>query len=380
MLTNDIWTVTESSVRLSAIRSDIDGVLGTAVDYDRTADGAYTLAAAELAFRVEQGVALALSAMLLSTGPRAAVVARALEARLTPGTARAAEYLVAVAGSGIDLREDQAVVDNFGRAWTIVSAYQSTVAGYEEVPFVDGELTTLDNMAIRIVADVAGEIVAPSTFAFSPPIVGLTLDPGSTLDYLVSGRDEESTAALRLRVQQAESRPNGSRPGLHAALMDLPAVVAVSLSGGAGELRVGVALVSPSLSDLHELATTIYGLAPATATLLGTESYTIEDVTGRPLAIPYDTLSILTVPVDAKLITDGTVTSNDAKNAAAASLLAYGSTLEIGDTARVLLIQRALAVPGVVGLQSLTVDGGLVDVVPDATEQIVLAPTITVAP
>lgn len=386
-----IWTVELPSVRLQRLRSAVEGELDLALDYDGTPDGAYTLGGNQLAFDVDQGVALALSNFMLWTAPAAGVYVRALEAGLTPRAARAAEYLIPIIGAGT-VSQSATILDNLGRRWSIVAAFTTGASpGLYEAPFSSsGTVAVSSAHRLQLRCETEGDLLysgygLPSSFTFSPAVSGVTLETAANGTYLVSGRDDESTSSLRQRVSEAGGRKNGSTPGLRAALLEVANVRAVSITRSPGTIRVGVGGVDGSFaqSDLFDIATILYEHVAAGVVTEGDESLVIEDVNGEDFTVFYDVIGMETVAVSAELILDGTVLAADAIATATAALEALGASLDRGDPIRVLHAQRALAVPGVDGLGFLKFNAvaATADLYPSTTAtQFIVLPAVTVAP
>ena len=96
-----IWTVTPSAEYVTSIRINLDSFLGQQLDYIATVDGAWTLAAAEQAFRTDQSMADALSSILTATAPREVLAARLIDIGSEPRPATKTRVTVFKNGVGI---------------------------------------------------------------------------------------------------------------------------------------------------------------------------------------------------------------------------------------------------------------------------------------
>lgn len=378
---SQIWTVSPTVDRVAVVRGDLDGALGESIDYDRTIDGAWTLAAARLAFDVDQGVALALSTQFRSSMPPAALVAYAEDvAGVDPRAAQAQVVLGRLtAAAEATLPTDTLVLDDQEREWDIEAVFLRNVDdSLTELEAVNGDWTipTGSDYDAQIRCRTAGAI-AYTSFTFEPSVTDLSIAPGDGASILQVGLDAETTAQLRARLAGQEARPSGSYPGLRAALLNVPSVVGVSFQGGGGDLRVALASGSGGLYDAYQAIRTLYEHAPAGTTFLGDTTYTITSVDGTSVSVSIDTATTQTVAVVATLTIDGTLTEAETEEAAEAALLAYFGGLGKGDTARHFHALSALRLPGVTGA-ALTLDGGTADITPTLSTSLLVA-SITVA-
>jgi len=386
-LVNDqIWTVSISSERLLAIRSDLDAALDTTLDYDLTADGAWTRAQAELAYRQDQGMALALATMLTVSAPPAALYARAVDAGLTPRPAVANERLmpVNVTSGPLLLSPDQKVVDDQGRTWTIIGALEQGTFSAIELN-ADGKYSIDNQDLLHLLAPFEGAIVVTS-FSFTPTISGVSFVSPSSGAIFVGGRDAETPAQLRARLAGTKVSPSGSATGLHTGLMEIDGVEAVSITESAGSIEVAFQTSSTEggVVSLIEIPEAVYRLKAAGIATTGSSGGTITGVDGFPVQISFGSLSTTTVAVVAALITDGTISDTDAIAAAEVAISGVFATLSPGDPIRLLALQAAIGgITGVIGLTTLTLDGGTADITP-STSTTLLTPalpmTVTVTP
>lgn len=367
-----IWTVTPSGVYLDQIRADLDAVVGTPLDYDGTIDGAWTSVAAELAWRLDQGIATALSTIQLATAPEEALVAQALEGGLTPRPATSSRYVVRSGGAG-ELPEGTQVQGGgpLGRSlWRVVDA-TTTVA--------------LDDL-VTIEADDTGPVSLPSTVTLTlispvPGITSLTYDSGDGDPYQV-GRDAESASSLRLRVAALPAY-GGSAAAVRSQIRDLSWVVAADVQTvTAGTIGVTVAPPPVGADQEAELAEVIYRSAALGIATSGMSSAVITDVNGADLTVYWTDGSTDAVAVVAVLVGDGSVSDADLIAAAEAAIEAQFAALSFGDPIYRLRVMGALDLPGVTAVTTLTIDGGTAASVSPATSADVLVPspiTVTVS-
>lgn len=372
---DQLWTVTDASTRIAAIRDDLDFQVGTSVNYTRTADGWYTWTIARALNRLDQGVSLVVSATTLDSAPPQAVIARARDARLTPFAAVAAEVMVDVSGSGTAL-SSATITDDHGNTWAIVTAY--TDNGLTETPFVDGELAVDTDTKIHLRATTAGAISIGSTFTPSPSWSGVTLGWERTI---VAPRDAETTAELRARLAESEVYPSGSLAGMRAALLNIAGVSAASVTReSAGVVSVGV-VYSGAVVDLVDIGQTIYDHLPAGCTTTGASSVTAVAVDSEDVTVYYTTLATQSVTVACTLASDDTVADTDLITAATKAIAGVFNRLNIGETVRILQLYRAIGgIEGVTGAL-ITLNGSGADVSPtSATTRLSPSTTVTVSP
>lgn len=355
-----MWEVTPAGTYLEEMREDI----GLDIDWDGTPDGAWTSAAAELAFRVDQGGALLLSTMLLDTAPIEVVTARALAAGITPRPATFSRYIVEANGTGqlISGTSVQGGGPNGTSTWLVVDDTANVVPGDK----------------VTIEATESGPITLPSTVTLTlvAPAVGLaelTYDSADG-DAFQLGRVAESRAELIARIR-AQGGGEGSEPSLRSEVLGLDWVVATNIAAGGGVLAVTVAPAPVGADQEAELADAIYRNSFG-VTYAGSLSTTITDVNGDPLAILYTAGTTQAVATVAALVLDGTVTAADAIDAAESALQSEFAALSNGDPILYHRAYSALNLPGVLSY-TLTLDGGVVSVSPTNAADILTA-TITV--
>jgi hypothetical protein len=364
-----IWTVTPSGTYLDEIRANLDVAVGTPLDYDGTIDGAWTSVAAELAWRLDQGIAVALSTTQLATAPEEALVAQALEGGLTPRAATSSRYIVRSGGAG-ELPEDTQVQGGgpLGRSlWRVVDA-TATVALDDEVTIeaVDtGAISLPSTATLTLISPVAG-------------ITTLTYDSGDGDAYQV-GRAAESAASLRLRVAALPAN-GGSAAAVRSQVRDLSWVVAADVQTvSAGTIGVTVAPGPVGADQEDELGQAIYGSAALGIATSGTSSTVIEDVNGASLTVNYTEGGTDPKAVVVAMTSDGTVDDADLIVAATAAIEAEFGALSFGDPIYRLRLMGALDLPGATGVTTLTVGGSSAASVSPATSADVLtASSITV--
>lgn len=366
-----MYTITPAGTYLSQIRADLDLLVGTSLGYGGGLEGGYTSAHAELAYRVDQGMGLAVSGLLVDEADGPLVIARAIRAGLNPRPGTRSRYVVQIAGDGT--LPQGALLQGGGPSgrsqWSVADA--TTVVS-------DGDDVTIEAVSAGVIT-FAGltdlSIVTPIT-----GITGATYDPGEGDPFQV-GREPESIPQLRARLARPRPSP-GSLPGLRTAVLDIDWVVAVdvTIGPGDGEITVTVAPAPVGTDQEVELGETIrdhLGIAVP----VGTESVDVDSINpGQTTAIGYSTGSTQTVDVAFELLSDGTRTDDDLKAGAEATIEGVFAALGFGD---ILYVQSAIAevveLAGVVGVQSLTWDGGSVSVaiVPDNAADSLALGTLT---
>lgn len=361
-----MWTVTPSGTYLGEIRDDIEAELSTTVDWTGTVDGAWTIGAAELAFRVDQSGALLLSTMLLDTAPASVVTARALDALLEPRAATRSRYIVEANGSG-ELVTGSTVQAGgpLGRSQWVVVDDTATV--------VTGDKVTIEAVDTGIIT-----LTSPLTLTLVAPVVGLselTYDSADG-DAFQVGRVAETRSQLIVRIR-AERGGAGSEPELRNAILELDWVVATNIYASGGVLAVTVAPAPVGTDQTAELANAIYANSLG-VTYSGAVSTTITDVNGDDLTINYTVGTTEDVAVVIVLTLDGTVSASDAIDSATSAVGAIFTGLSNGDAVYRLAVLASLSLPGVTGA-SLTMNGGTADSITPANAADILTPTITAA-
>jgi hypothetical protein len=370
------WQVRSAVAWQDQVRAELDARLTAAGlppgDYEGTVLGALAFVIAWLAWRVDQSVADALSALVLATAPGPVVRQLAADRGLVerPGIATIAEA-TAVGPSAPALPP-------LGSVWRIQIGTATIIdpaTGAQTI--ITGETTWIrvEDAAIEatpgrmaLACDRVGivTISAQTLFAPADPIPGYTAaahDQGLGM-VLATGRPAETAAELRQRVAAARSAPSGTAPGIRAALLGLPEVLFAAVQEPApGQIRVSVALL-PNRPDAPALAAAeVYRRKAAGAETTGPDLVPIVDDDGAPRDVRLAIGGTQNINVIALVTPDGSVPIGELVAAVRASILDYGSTLGPGDPVRYARVYRAAVVPGVRGL-ALTVNGGTVDVTP----------------
>jgi hypothetical protein len=336
-----LWTPTPSAEYLATIRADLDALVGTSLEYVGTIDGAWTVAAAELAWRADQGVALAVSTILIASAPPEALVTRALDRGITPRAATRSRYSLTSAGTGTIPAGTQ--VQGGGYLWTVLAESVVTPGTIVVVEAVDtGALALPSTARLTLVQPVAG-------------VTSLTWDVSDGDPYQV-GRVAESPAELRVRIAQARRSIGGSPEGIRTALLDLVWVVAADVASTAGSIAVTVSPGPVGTDQQAELGAAIYRTRPAGCGTTGASSVTTTDVNGDAVSIAYTAGSTQAVATVIALTLDGTVAAADAIAAAEEATRAVYAALSPGDPVYRLSILAGLALPGVTAA-TLTLDG-----------------------
>lgn len=367
-----IWTVTPSGTYVTELREDLDLLAGTSLEYDGSLPGAYTAAAAELAFRVSQGVSLALSTMFLASAPSEVVVARAAEAGLTPGPATRSRYIVKLAGSG-EVPNGAFLQGGgpLGRTrWQVVDETGNVASGG------DVTIEAVDTGPIALSGITSFTTITPIT-----GVTGYTYDP-SDGDPFQLGVDEETVGSLRVRTGRERSR-GGSYASIARTLQDIDWITATDVrqgTGGAGTIAITVVPAPVGADQEAELAAALYASTPGGATLEGASSLATPDVNGQTTAVFYAVGAQQAVAVVAELVSDGTITPADLEDTITAAIEAFFAGLDAGDTAYFTRFSAAvLGLPGVIGSTSLTLNAGVVDVAPALAADVLVASPITVS-
>lgn len=359
--TDGTWVVWTAGEHLTQIRADMDAAYGSPLDYVGTPDGAESSVAAELAWRIDQSVAAALSTIVLATAPAAVVDARARDAGLTPRAATQSRYGVRITGAGTPpigtiLRDDY-----LDLRWTVVA------------------VGTTAPIVVTVEAEDYGPVELSGIVSFSlvTPVAGITsldYDPADG-DAFQVGLAAETASELRARIRRQP--PSGTAAGVHAAVLDVPWVVAVDIQSAAGQIGITVAPAPVGADQEAELAQTIYDYSPLGVSWVGSSGTTVPSVDGTgTVSIAWTNGTTQAVTVVAALTLDGSVSSADAIAAATSAIAGEFAALSVGETIRYLRVIASLDLPGVTGA-SLTLDGGGADITP-ATSATTLIPSTTV--
>lgn len=376
------WQVRSAVAWQDQVRAELDARLTAAGlppgDYEGTVLGALAFVLAWLAWRVDQSVAEALSALTLATADAAVVRQLAADRGLRQRPGLPTRVNVVAVGPGVGPTLDPGLPP-IGSTWRITTGGailidQATGAQtfvtdsviWRRISDPAWEQSTFGRITIE--ADLVGTVIVvlPGAF-FSPvdPLPGFTqliYDDGSGHQQF-PGRDPETAAELRQRVAAARSAPSGTPTGIRAALLGLPEVLFASVAEpAAGQISVSVALLPQPLADVTAAAE-VYRRKAAGAETVGPTAVSIVDDDGEPRTVRLAIGGTETVVVSATLVSDGTVASADLVAAVIASVRDYGATLGPGSVVRYALVYRACVVPGVRGL-TLTLNAGTSDVTP----------------
>ncbi len=368
-----IWTVQPSGVWVTGIRTNLDTYLGQQLDYIATVDGAWTLGAGELAFRVDQSMADALSSVLTSTAPREVLVARLLDIGSDPRAATKTRVTVFKNGVGIlpigtILQTSTTINPPFGSTltdprgqWTVVDNDSDNAADLAEMVLecnVAGECRSDQPTAIFT-------FVTPV-----PPLVNCEYDEGNGSTTTL-GRSAETTPELRARLAADRVANGGSIPAIRQAVLNLDWVVACAITGTAGVTSVTVAPAPSGTDQRIELAETLLNIGPP-GEWAGSQSEIIDGPDGSPVTIQWTNGTTEAVAVAwTALDLDGTVPLAEVEAALEANIRAVFATLSVGQTVRYQRVYAATVTAGLLGL-SLTLDGAVLDVAPTTSADILI--------
>lgn len=376
---SQIWTLQSASERVSLLRTDLDDELGVALDYEYTIDGAWTLAVAEYGFDVDQGGALLLSSIFLDSAPASVVVARAVDAGLTPRPAIAERVLATVSSTSypVTIPGTTKWLDDEGRQWSPLNAHVLDT-GAAIAANADGGYTLPDDAFVEIQCDEVGAI-SYTGVDLSPSISGVTIGATAVDDALVMqlGADAESTASLRARIRTANAAPSGSLTGLRAAVLDVPGVKAVSITGSAGSITVSVSAVV-GFAQWLDVAQAIYDNAPAGATLTGTESATITGADGADVTVYWNAATTQAVQVDITVTSDSTVSVAELEESIETVVLQVFGRLTEGETVSWFRTYADFKLPGVDAVPTFELDSGTADITPTLSTSVLTASPINI--
>ncbi len=370
----DIWTVTPTGEYTTTIRQNLDGLLGTSLQYVGTVDGVWSLMAGELAFRVDQSVADALSSVLTSTAPREVLVARLRDIGIEPRPATKTRVTVFKQGIGV-----LPLGSLLQTATTINPPFGSPVTDpFGQWEVVDNDTNNPANGATMVLeCTTAGEASsAQPTASFSfitpvPPLTSCEYDEGSGSTTSL-GRNAETTPELRQRLSASRVANGGSLPGVRQAVLNLDWVVACSVTGAAGVTTVVVAPAPVGADQRIELAETLLNFGPP-GQWGGAQTETIDGPDGFPVTIAWDNGATEAVAVAwASVQLDGTVTLAEAEAAIESNVRAEFSRLSVGEVARYQRMYAATVSTGVTGITGFTLDGGTADVSPTTSADILI--------
>ena len=363
---------------VEAIRAELDATLSYTPDYVGTIEGAWTLALGQVWATVDAGTAVALGQLSLDTAVGPALDAIGSPLGVTRRAATASRYTVRMTSTGSVVVPAGTVIqgggDDGAQQWSV--AADTTVTTDTQV-IVDA--TTAGPVALAA--------VGVTTFSVVTPVTGLSAaayDPTDG-DAFTVGRARESDASLRARIRQSLSGADVSTvPGVRSAVLSLTWVVAASVTRTApGVARVAVAPAPVGPDQTQALVDTIgaalaFGIATDSASgASGTYTY--------PDGITTDTIyyavgSTQAVTVATTLALASGVVLADVQAEVEAAIDAVFAALGPGDILRYTAVYCAIAdVVGIVGVSTLTLNAGTVDVSPSSSADVLIPGTVTVA-
>ncbi len=373
---SDIWTVTPSAVYRSEMRESMDLLAGTSLQYTGSLEGGYTGAAAELAFRVDQGVALAFSSLFTDSAPKEVLVAKLREAGLTPRAATSSRYVVKVQTSGAP------PVD------TVVPADARLQGGGPSGRFIwrvvegAGDVSNGDSITIEAVETGPKTLTGITSFTWVTPVTDMedaVYDPGNGDPFQI-GNDEETVGEMRTRVKEERAR-GGSYPSIARAIRDIDWITAVDVRQGTAGGTIAITLVpDPVGADQEaELAEALYAGTPGGSTLEGSSFLPVEDVNGETSLVYYTSGSQQAVAVVASVTGDGTVSKADLESLMSSAISAFFDGLSAGDTAFYTRFTSVVhGLPSVIDSTTLTLDGGTADISPATAADVLVVGSLTV--
>lgn len=365
-----IITVTSAGEWRAGIRADLDVLAGTAIDYSGI-DGPYTTIAAELAFEVQQGFALAVSGLFLATAPRPVVVARLLDAGLTPLDATSSRYTAYVVGSGFIPGSTiwQGGGSNGRAQWR-------TVTDETILSVTDGDPLVIEAVETGPVQLTGVVSINPVTPVLGP--TGLAFDASDGDPYQL-GRDAETVARMRVRASRPQ-QGGGSYGGIRSRLLEIPWVVAADVRGGAGLIDVTVAPGPVGADQELEIGQALYDVHAGGITIRGALAVPAVDVQGRDITVGITVGTTQAVAVGITVDPLPGAAEADITSAVQAAVAEAFARLATGQTIYRLDVFRALAsVEGVVNA-ALLLDGTTTQSITPATAADVLVPSpITVS-
>lgn len=346
-----IWTVTPAHVYQSQIRDGLDVLasdLGLGpVQWTGTPDGAWSTIAAQLAWEVSQGVAMALASITVDTAPPQVLAAMATAAGITPRPATHSRITATVelaggTGAHVFTAADRArAVAGDQVAWRVVEPLDTPVAHGEQIVL---------------------EAVESGPHRARVPVDALMTTPAPDVERLLvtaqvaTGRAAESPAELRSRIA-ASSTLVGGPTGLRASILNLPWVEAADVRVPyAGMLRVTVAPAAVGSDREAELAELLYQ-GSATSLTEGAVALTTTDANGQPVTVYYTPGGVEGVDFALTAYTDGTVGEQGLRDQISAALAAVIAAIPQGGPVLRLRVLAALSIPGVVAVAPLFING-----------------------
>lgn len=371
-LTSTGYRVTTAGEHIQAIRDEIDTAIG-AQDYDGTLLGYLTASWGERAYAVDQGAESVIGALDPRTAVGVILAAYAAEVGLSRLPATASRYIVraTVAAGTLDVAAGTVIQDpTTGVRWSVAIA--ATVTTSPTLLTVDA----VDTGPMVLGATVAFGVVTPTT----KPLT-VTYDSSDGDEYTV-GRVRESDALLRVRRSRSlVAVPAPSRDGIRAGVLALPYVTACSVARASAGV-VAVTLYPEVVgADRQTAVAAAIGVRLAGGDITqspgdASATYTLDDGTAETIYWLEGGAQAVVVLVN--VTTDTGVALADVTDAVTSAIGAVFAGLEVGATVRYSAVYCAAAeVEGVVGIASLTLDGGTADITPASSADF-LTSTITV--
>jgi uncharacterized phage protein gp47/JayE len=210
------------------------------------------------------------------------------------------------------------------------------------------------------------------------------------------GRDVETDADYRVRLQTTQSASGAASAGsLRSALLALDyvtgAVVVENASGAsvtdrgittpAHAITVVIAPSTVTTAQQTAIAEVIYGKTAAGIQASGADvSATVTGGDGLSKTIAYDLADALAVTVACTVTLDAGYVLGDVSDPINTAVTALFATLNVGDKLALLDVYAAIAtVAGVEDVTALTLNGGVVTIVPDLDEVATLSGTVSVS-
>lgn len=362
--------VTPAAERIAAARAALDANVGTPLDYDDTLEGALTETWGTLAFDVESGQAILLDA----TTPERATGAN-LDRLLGPliprrPATRTRQTFRAVASSTITLPPGYTVqfvdADGVARVWETVEDTTVTTSATAVV------YEAQDDGPIVVDSTQTGQIVRPF-----PGLSSVSWTSPSS-DAISLGRLRESDTEYRIRGRLTRATAAGpTEPGIRSALLRIPWVRAQSLARtGAAQVGVTVVPAPVGADQIAQLAQTIADVVGLPASTTGSSSTTVTFPGGWTDTVRWTVGTTSNVAVVAVVALETGVALADIRPAILDSIAGVFAALDVGDPLRYGRVFCAIMeVSGVVGVTTLTLNGGTADITPLSTQLLVASPT-----
>lgn len=368
------WSPTTAADRINETRAVYVAAAERPVDFlPGSPEGAYTAAFGVMASRVEQDVSVVLDALSPETAAGANLDRIGAFRGIPREEADSSAYIVyPVLGSGyasVNIPAGTEFRDVGLQKWRSVESV------------TDADATT----PVTVEAVETGPVLmadGPQTLAIVTPVTGVT---GATFDAADNdefsiGRARETDDQYRARLREQLSLGTASSPpGVLAAVLRLRWVDAASVERvSAGIINVSVVPSPVGAARRKELATAILTNVAAGIATQGDTSETIT-VAGFTDTVYWSSGSELAVTVAIVVTPSSSVAFDDIKDAVASSIVGLIANLAVGEALRVLQVFRAVGgVVGVDAVTSLSFNGDDEDIVPTASQQIVLGGTVAV--